>query len=462
MDMLTNIMSQYSKLANHFSNPPENHESIADQILHKGDFEHNDASVISDVRSWIRGVEDEGYASGSGATAVVQGVEAYRSLAGQFGLKDTCLTSHSCQVAADAQARKSMEHDFTTSGVRGNLRCPFAKSDRNQPVVEVEDGKPELCGNENLDPIRAEFHSRGQSTTSVSGQSGAAARCPIRYLDNHSPEALAEYFEKHKHEVPRSHAICIQRYQTNSQSLRELDEKYGDLVTMVKGLGKYHQPYLPSNQDVSEGRDPASVERVEKWAEDVSIKSPGTCEAQALTEGEKDIGGDDDRDNHFDRPLRDVRLGESPSRPWGIHVPVPDPEVDNTVPSPAIPVSAGPSQNDWSGKKESPIRAPPASKGLPAAANRCPFQIPGALRSNKDSNTIEKLATPKAESLPTKEKGGSPHIQSAHTAITPPAPDPSRVENQPCVQPKMIFNGPVFFGYSPEATAVFLEKLGNS
>ena len=54
-----------------------------------------------------------------------------------------------------------------------------------------------------------------------------------------------QYFEKHKHELPRSHEVCINRFQSNAQSIEELDRKYGDLVSMIQGLGQKHQDYLP-------------------------------------------------------------------------------------------------------------------------------------------------------------------------------------------------------------------------
>ena len=54
--------------------------------------------------------------------------------------------------------------------------------------------------------------------------------CPIRFLDQHSPEEVATYFEKHKHELPRSHEVCVRRYQKNEEQIRKLDAKYGSPV----------------------------------------------------------------------------------------------------------------------------------------------------------------------------------------------------------------------------------------
>jgi len=61
-------------------------------------------------------------------------------------------------------------------------------------------------------------------------------------MDQHSPEEIAKYFENHKHEIPRSHAICVNRFQRNGESMRQIDEKYGNLVNMIQGLGQKHKP----------------------------------------------------------------------------------------------------------------------------------------------------------------------------------------------------------------------------
>jgi hypothetical protein len=183
-----------------------------------------------------------------------------------------------------------LEKDFTTQGVRGNLQCPFAKALPTPP-----------SGSKDIDPIKTDL--LPDHLSPPPSVTGSAGKCPIRFLDQQSPEKVAQYFQEHKHEIPRSHEICVKRYQTNSESIRQLDAKYGNLVSMIQGLGAKHQPYLKETE-----MDRTSTERVEQWAEAV---------------GEPDDAvEDDDRTGHFERSLRDVRLGESPSRPWGIQVPV--------------------------------------------------------------------------------------------------------------------------------------------
>src|SRR5205823_4094050 len=98
------------------------------------------------------------------------------------------------------------------------------------------------------------------------------------------------------------------------------DAKYGNLVSMIQGLGAMHQPLLPLEEEVNEnaeGKDDCSDERVQNWAKAVSAVDGGP---DSLPGGEADV----ERQSHFDRPLKEIRVGESPSRPWGISVPIPD------------------------------------------------------------------------------------------------------------------------------------------
>ena len=151
--------------------------------------------------------------------------------------------------------------------------------------------------------------------------SGSISKCPIRMLDDRSPEEIAEFFENHKHEIPRSHEVCVRRYQSNSQTIRELDAKYGNLANMIKGLGVKHQPLLP-NQEQDEDDDAAmdtrSMQKVESWAQNVDVESGDT---NTPNDTKTHLSESHNRRGHFDRPLKEIRVGESPSRPWGISVP---------------------------------------------------------------------------------------------------------------------------------------------
>lgn len=367
-----------------------------------------------------------------------------------------------CLVAANARGSAALERDFTTNGVKGSLRCPFAKSsDQPHSANGLPNGTNDLsklpngdtCGHDDLDPIKAELNQDKFSSPAVSARS-SAARCPIRYLDRHKPEEVAQYFENHKHEIPRSHAICVKRYQ-DSQSMRQLDAKYGSFVNMIQGLGTKHQAFLPNqNRNGSAVAAPssASAERVERWAEDVSSKSqkPG-----ALTTVEEDrVEDNDDRKGHFERPLREVRVGESPSRPWGIPVPVTHQPPPSAEQSPAAPVPVPDRDSSESKKQPGNAAADPSAQGSPTPARptgRCPFHL---LASQQDS-------APQKESRPSEERklndvsaaskdhaSGEPTVSPDMTRSTTPSPT------------AVVFNGPVFFGYSAEQAASLLQQLG--
>ncbi|KAL9597004.1 MAG: hypothetical protein Q9219_005430 [cf. Caloplaca sp. 3 TL-2023] len=218
-------------------------------------------------------------------------------------------------------------------------------------------------------------------------QTGSAAKCPIRFLDQYSPEEVAAYFKDHKHELPRSHEVCVKRYQRNEDQIRQLDHKYGNLVNMIQGLGQKHQPMLHTKteeENASHGHAPQT--KVEAWANEVN--------------DDHDVGDDTPRlrDGRFDRPLKEIRVGESPSRPWGISVPH----------AAHIPPSAASGQDD------------------PTQSNAPPPDPP----------------TPSSRPPEGPQKGS-------------PIKLPSSTEGQA----KMVFTGPVFIGYSPEQTTDMLRNM---
>ncbi|KMU87802.1 hypothetical protein CIHG_05571 [Coccidioides immitis H538.4] len=378
------------------------------------------------------------------------------------GIPPHDITSHSNEKAAvdTAKLRKSharvmkKETDIEMHPAEGKTACPFflvcSWFLRDTPAMRlgsgqvVVNGESERCGNDDLDPIKAELHP-GVPPCAASSTRSVTARCPIRYLNAHSPEEIAEFFQKHKHEIPRSHSICIQRYQNDPQNLRRLDGKYGDIVSMVQGLGAYHQPYLPSSPppDMEQNGETDATDRVEKWAEDVSSKSPspGTPPFNAVADDDGDFEA---RGNHFERSLRDVRVGESPSRPWGIHVPISQEPAQSDVASLPAPVPA----SSWSNAKKSAERPQPTptplvdAMGSPSRNSRCPFS---------HSAKQEATSNPMQPGQPLNEP--RPDITQASDAAAPP-PRPQSP------QPRIVFNGPIIFGYSGESVALFLEKLG--
>ena len=262
------------------------------------------------------------------------------------------------------------------------------------------------------DPICAALYSESHPSPPPS-VTGSAAKCPIRFLDQHSPEEVARYFETHKHEIPRSHEVCVKRYQRNEEDIRKLDAKYGNLVSMISGLGQKHQPMLQVKEDdFIDSDDRKSNERVQDWAKAVSADDTHENDGAApLAED------DEDREGRFDRPMKEVRVGESPSRPWGISVPYVDqPDIPEEVQKPQEPVAQ-------------PLN-PAASRQNPETANKCPFD----------------------------------HGQKRKNGELPGIPQPTFIQ-QPDLNkmtsssgPQMVFTGPVFIGYPIEQAMVLMQQ----
>lgn len=203
--------------------------------------------------------------------------------------------------------------------IENNLTCPFASIKPSHvgdsprtwsphgTITPRPDPQQILPNHEQTveDPIAAESRQAGASSPPPSVD-GSTSKCPIRFLDQHSPEEVAEYFKHHKHELPRSHEVCVRRYQSNSESIRQLDAKYGNLVTMIQDLGIKHQSLLP-NHELFSPMVHNSMERVKKWADNVN-------------------DSDADSDAHsksglYQKPLDEVKVGESADMPWGVRIP---------------------------------------------------------------------------------------------------------------------------------------------
>jgi len=289
------------------------------------------------------------------------------------------------------------------------------------------------------DPIRAEVCGNVGPSTEPSIE-GSLPLCPIRFLDKHSPEEVAQYFEQHKHQLPRSHEFCVKRFQENEQALASLDSKYANIVSMVKELGKVHEPMLPAPDDIAiEDEDdmPNSTSKVERWAQDVS----GSNEA---IDANADGPIDDDRQSHFDRDrsLKDIRVGESPSRPWGIQVPA---DFDGT----------GDAKSKRSDPTASPIELPtsgPNAQAPPPMA--CPFS--GKLAANENPHHSTNLP---------KDHSRNPPEPMKEDPSPRPHPNVDLADENPRFPPsatKLVFNGPVFFGYSFDQAMAMMKQSGFS
>jgi hypothetical protein len=353
-----------------------------------------------------------------------------------------------------------LEQDFTVEGKKGTLGCPFSRQmpeeteTKSDSQAQNTDHTPHLSS----DPICAAMFEEITSQPAPSGD--GAKNCPIRYMNQHSPEEIAHYLETHKHELPRSHEVCLRRYQKNEEDIRKIDAKYGNLVNMVEGLSKIHQPMLPEQDtrpqsDVERG----SSERVENWAHAVSATVTDDPGHAAVAEDQSD---DDERQSHFDRPLKEVRVGESPSRPWGISVPVFD---TPSMPGEGLERPASP--------PAAPVHMPPSPRPGPGTpgqgARKCPFDHT-KMQLNKTPPSM-----PKHEDKSPERLDAYPISHQPFTPATPapyPAPPPATTPGQPAFlnaadlakpssgnTPQMLFTGPVFIGYPIEQAIQFMQHF---
>jgi hypothetical protein len=312
-----------------------------------------------------------------------------------------------CSSSDDPQVKTEyVKQDFTAqNGSSSKLKCPLA-------TKRDEGGSKDVT-----DPISADIHDDGSMGSGTLFAMHNPDQCPIRFLDQHSPEEVAKYFEKHKHELPRSHAVCISSYQQDDAKVRRLDAKYGNLQNMIQSLGVKHQQYLPGKEReaISSRRSSLPGEaRVQSWANNVAqVPGPGSAPLNPSEISAVHPKGQGERSNHFARSLRQIRLGESPSRPWGISVP---PEQERAA-------SASASQNsNGSLAVDSPDQDGTTTLG----------------RSKKEESAVKR---------PIDSNAGKQERE---------LPQGARVK-EATPHPQMVFNGPVFFGYSSEQAAAMLQ-----
>lgn len=345
----------------------------------------------------------------------------------------------------------ALEQDFTVQGKRSALQCPFQK-----PVEEDVTGSQSAQNvtsshYDPSDPICAALADGTESSHAATGNgTSAPSKCPIRYLDKHSPEEVARYVEMHKHELPRSHEVCLRRYGRNEQEVRKLDSKYGNIASMIEDLGQLHQSMLPEDEQPpgASDADEASNQRVENWANGVNTSThPDDDEAMP--------DDDQDRLSHFDRPLKEVRVGESPSRPWGISVPVyeSDDRDMNLLSPPAAPL-----------KMPTPHHLANLPDGGP---KKCPFDHTkfAAFAGARDGETPK----PPQKDGPGLQ-GPPPFTPFRDDAARPSPAHGAAQQHQPVFmspnaitgksdQPQMVFTGPVFIGYPMDQALQFMNQF---
>lgn len=417
-----------------------------------------------------------------------------------------------------------LEKDFTVEGRKGQLQCPFsAPNEHEQDIQGHDDGAQDHTPHPVSDPICAAMLEDSKSAATTNG----AVQCPIRFMDKHSPEEIARYVETHKHELPRSHEVCLRRNQKNEEQIRKLDAKYGNLVSMIEDLSHLHAPMLPDAEVNQEGHptDRQSDRRVSDWAQNVSANVNDAIAAQEDAGHDETTLGDPDldRQSRFDRPLKEVRVGESPSRPWGISVPFPPDEPLARPASPPAPVripsltpahqqqqqqhhleepaeasAAEPAvkpslkcpfdhtkmrPNGQTSAPAVPPHAPkPEASSAPRPPNKCPFDFSKMRLDGPGLAEFPKMETPD-QSPPTKPTATSQAAEQPHpTHLKQPQPAPldsPPASYQPAflnlpptattktggtagmTVPQMVFNGPVFIGYPMEQAIQFMQQLQN-
>ena len=311
---------------------------------------HRHSRSESGEEQTFMGTENE-----ENAMAIADGVEAWKTLTdgkGPLWRRFNAKKLHERQtrdLADDSRKQDALPngHPVENQKIGVDFACPFASMSH---LGESEPTKVESSVIQRPDSLPTPPHTQehfadipqenayDRHDSPPPSISGSISKCPIRMLDERSPEEIAQFFETHKHEIPRSHEICVRRYQSNSQTIRELDAKYGNLTNMIKGLGVKHQPLLPSKEDDEEDDtaiDTKSMQKVDSWAHNVDVVHEG---ADMPNDTKTHLSESDGRQGHFDRPLKEIRVGESPSRPWGISVPAAVPHLnlgeDASTPTP--------------------------------------------------------------------------------------------------------------------------------
>ncbi|KAK4152414.1 hypothetical protein C8A00DRAFT_16273 [Chaetomidium leptoderma] len=332
-----------------------------------------------------------------------------------------------------------LEKDFTVEGKKGMLACPFSakpnqdgglpdgaeRVDDSQDPVDAPNPTPQ---HRSTDPVCAAM------LDEEADPSDSAPKCPIRFLDKHSPEEIAHYVETHKHAIPRSHEVCVRRYQKNEEQIRKLDAKYGSLVNMVEDLSHLHRPMMPPSKEEQKEADRNSNKRVEDWTQTVVGGDPEPDEPPVEPPVEEE------REGRFDRPMRDVRVGESPSRPWGIQVPLEAAALQQREPSLPRPVV-------------DPGQAPEE----PTAPRKCPFDH---TKMFQGAAKREDVADAQAKQPPTPVKDHLPPASTPQPTFVnlPEMPVPTGDKGD---RPQVVFNisGPVFIGYPMEQAIEFMKQF---
>ena len=198
------------------------------------------------------------------------------------------------------------------------------------------------------------------------------------------------------------------------------------------------EPETEPNHNVNARADT----KVQNWATAVSASlHDGTPTPEEQPE---DHAMDETRTAHFDRPLKEVRVGESPSRPWGISIPAKYTNAESSSSVGSVPTAS----------PQFPLDTGRPVEDTPQSTGKCPFDHRAMMNQAHEQHQSAQAVPP-----PSSPPG------VANTQAPPAEPLPQR---QPPVQngetggqrliPQMIFNGPVFLGYPPDQLALLLQN----
>jgi hypothetical protein len=162
--------------------------------------------------------------------------------------------------------------------------------------------------------------------------------------------------------------------------------------------------------------------------------------------------------------LRDIRVGESPSRPWGIPVPVKYLEkVQGNVSEASSQPARIPSSSMPTPQADKVVESEMEMKMKEAGKARCPF---GFDQPSNPENTA--TTQPRKEDVKLKDAQPKPAVEKLSSQVAFITPDAAngieqKAETSPGVakeQSRMVFTGPVFIGYSAEDAARILRESG--
>ena len=423
------------------------------------------------------------------ALLIREGRRAAQQLSAAADASGTGSSKETATVTTMTTLSTMLEQDFTVEGRKGPLGCPFtavALPSPDETLLDDADAARDTTPHRSSDPICAAMFE--EATAHPAPDKGTPAKCPIRFLDQHSPEEIAHYVEKHKHQIPRSHEVCVRRYQKNEDQIRKLDAKYGNLVSMIQDLSQLHKPMLPAGgEEAHRDGDGASNERVETWANQVTTDGG---DPEAIEADETADEDDQDREGHFARPLKEVRLGESPSRPWGISVPAFDalsrsqdendrptspPPAPVLMPSPELPgiskaSGAVPAQCPFHHHGRFSGAHPPSSPAKETSSSGTveeqPIRLSGSgvpllppsARSTLSSYQSPRNVNPLSPTSPVSPSPTGPAGDARPAFLNPDLTSPGQLPSQEG-RPQMLFTGPVFIGYPIEQAIQFMQHF---